>query len=84
MTEPIEKRCRFAEPLTDNDIDAMINDKIPIGTKNKEKWAINVFKQWLNERNRQGLINGMHVFKDVDDLLETELDYLLSFFILEV
>lgn len=84
MSEPVEKKSRFAEPLTENDIDSMINDNTPNGTKQKEKWAMNAFKMWLNERNRQGLIEGMHVFKQVDDLLDSELDYLLSFFILEL
>lgn len=84
MAEPDAKRQRFGEQLTEDDLNAMLNSSIPDGTKQKEKWAMNIFKKWLCERNNKGIINGMHVFKEVDELLDTELDYLVSFFILEV
>jgi hypothetical protein len=82
--EPLSKKSRFADPLTEEDIKEKVKEKIPAGTKQKEKWAIGLLKSWQAERNSQGIVTGNHVFKNVDDFTAGDLDYVLSFFILEV
>ena len=77
---------RFSKPLSEVDLKILTASTIPPETKKKEKWAINLFKKWLTERNAEGILPNeqLHIFKDVDDLTKSDLDYLLSFFILEV
>lgn len=78
--------ARFSTPLDEKMIEEMILSKIPDGTKRKEKWAITLFKEWIKNRNSQGILEEgqLHVFKEVDQLTANELDYLFSFFILEI
>ena len=77
---------RFATPLDEDMIEEMMRSKIPDGTKRKERWAITLFKDWLKKRNTEGILQDgqLHVFKGVDELTANELDYLFSFFILEI
>ena len=73
--------ARFSTPLDEKMIEEMMISKIPDGTKRKEKWAITLFKEWIKNRNSQGILEEgqLHVFKEVDQLTANELDYLFSF-----
>ena len=77
---------RFATPLDENMIEEMMRSKIPDGTKRKERWAITLFRDWMKQRNNNGMLEEgqLHVFKEVDELSTNELNYLFSFFILEI
>jgi hypothetical protein len=48
--------------------------------------AVSLFRRWQQARNSERLLqeDHQHIFKSIDDLTKSELDYLLSFFILEV
>lgn len=81
---PPPKKKRFADPLTEDDITTMIDSKIPTSTIEKEKWAMSLFRKWQRNRNSNGIITGLHVFTEMENMTAVELDYLLSFFVLEV
>ena len=37
---------RFANPISEVEIQAKIGDAVPKSTKYKEKWAVNLFENW--------------------------------------
>ena len=57
----------FSTPLTEEDLQKMIEDKVPSSTKEKEKWAMKLFDEWLENRNSHGIINGLHEFRETCD-----------------
>ena len=79
-----QSTSRFSCPLSAEDVNNLLDAKIPKSTKDKVKWAVNLFEEWLKCRNNNGLINGMHIFKDMKEFTSSELDYMLRYFILEV
>ena len=74
---------RFQQPMSSEELDKRIDATLASNSKKKAHWAINVFKQWHAARNREGLIDGLHVFKTFDDFSKDDLDSQLKYFIFE-
>ena len=44
-------------PLTETKLNDLIDNKIPLETKKKEKWIISLFKKWLIKQNSEGILS---------------------------
>ena len=44
---------RFANPISEVEIHAKIGDAVTKSTKYKEKWAVNLFKNWRQQGNEK-------------------------------
>ena len=44
---------RFANPISEVEIQAKTGDAISKSTKYKEKWAVNLFENWRQQRNER-------------------------------
>ena len=44
---------RFAKPISEVQIQAKIGDVVAKSTKYKEKWAVNLFENWRQQRNEK-------------------------------
>lgn len=75
---------RFGEKLDENDILNMVQESKAQNSVKKAEWAVKLFNLWLHNRQNNGLINGLHVFKPLDEMTASELNSQLPFFIFEV
>ena len=50
----------------------------------KSNWTVNIFKEWLHDRQKNGIFNGLRVFKDFEEMTKSELDSQLQYFVFEV
>ena len=80
----ISKMKRFAQPLDSEKLDEAISKTISDNSKRKAQWAVNIFRTWLKDRQSNGLIQGLHVFKDIENMSQSELDSQLKYFVFEV
>ena len=80
---------RFANPISEVEIQAKIGDAVPKSTKYKEKWAVNLFENWRQQRNeRDGNTGGFIAVNILHNSLEVmsdeELNRSLALFVCEV
>lgn len=75
---------RFSNSLSEEELKTMIDSTKSENSIKKAKWAVKVFKEWLSERQKNGLVNGLHVFKDLESMSQSELNSQLPFFFFEV
>ena len=75
---------RFEPALTESDLNNRMFDTLSQNTIRKSKWAMDVFEKWFRNRQNQGIINGLHVFKKLDEMSKSELNSQLKFFVFEV
>jgi len=76
-------KSRFGESLNEDDLESRLAQTRSANSMKKASWAINVFKAWLNERQNSGIINGLHVFKSLEEMTKLDLDSQLQYFIFE-
>ena len=76
-------KSRFGESLNEDDLESRLAQTRSANSMMKASWAINVFKAWLNERQNSGIINGLHVFKSLEEMTKLDLDSQLQYFIFE-
>ena len=83
----------FANPISDIEIQAKVDDAVPKATKYKDKWAVNLFECWRQQRNARvcnvGEINDGHthlsiVQNSLEVMPDEELNRTLALFICEV
>ena len=70
--------------ISSEKLNSLKEETLAENSKRKATWATNVFNTWLNERQKNGLINGLHVFKPLKDMTKSKLNSQLEFFIFEV
>lgn len=75
---------RFGRALSEAEVEERINETISKKSLSKASWAVKIFKNWLSYRQSQGIINGLHVFKPLEEMSATELDSQLRYFVFEV
>ncbi|XP_060603803.1 zinc finger MYM-type protein 2-like [Ruditapes philippinarum] len=75
---------RFPEPLEYCQLTEMVKKSVPENTRNKSKWAFNVFEQWKKNRNTYGNTENDTIIGDILTMSNQQLDMVLSFFIAEV
>ena len=61
-----------------------INETMSTNSINKANWPYKIFKEWLSNRQQNGLINGLHVFKAPEEMSKSELNSQLQYFFFEV
>jgi len=79
-----ELNARFGRALSEEEIEERINETISKKSLSKASWAVKIFKNWLSHRQSQGIINGLHVFKPLEEMSAAELDSQLRYFVFEV
>ena len=66
---------RFAKQISEVQIQAKIGDAVPKSTKYKEKWAVNLFENWRQQRNEKVCNNGgISDVKILHNILEVSLE----------
>jgi hypothetical protein len=73
--------------ISSEDRDLMLDKAIPKSTKNKEKWAMGIFRKWNEFRNvtiLDGRRQGLMMIKDIAEWNANEWNFVLKEFILEV
>ena len=77
-----ELNARFGRALSEEEIEERINETISKKSLSKASWAVKIFKNWLSHRQSQGIINGLHVFKPLEEMSAGELDSQLRYFVI--
>ena len=80
---------RFANPISEVEIQAKIGDAVPKSTKYKEKWAVNLFENWRQQRNEKvgntgGIIAVNILHNSLQVMSDEELSRSLALFVCEV
>lgn len=44
------EKSRFADPLSESDLNNLIKSAVPKNTERKSRWAVNVFMEWTRSR----------------------------------
>lgn len=70
--------------LKEDNLNDIIDESLSDNSKRKSKWAVNTFNSWLKARQNSGIINGLQVFKTLNDMSKGELNSQLEYFIFEV
>ena len=88
--EHVAETC-FAKPVSDSEIRAKIDDSVPKSTKFKDKWAVNLFENWREQRNLRGWNSHGSKYPDLqtmqnclDVMSDEELNHTLSSFVCEI
>jgi len=74
--------CRYA-PVTNDDLQSIREQRIPQSTKDKVKWAINLFRNWHDDWKMR-VDDILKVYKSVDEMDSNDLNYCLKYFIPEI
>ena len=79
---------RFANPTSEVKIQAKIGDAVPKSTKYKEKWAVNLFENWRQQRNEKvsntGGITDVNILHNTLEVMsDEELNRSLALFVCE-
>lgn len=81
-------RKRFAEPVTDQQLLEQAAEQVPDGTKNRNKWAVNLYDSWAYDRQTSLDESALHPFpRDSKKLLQSTMssvNYWISKFIFEI
>lgn len=86
-TLPTKASSRFGELLDETALERRMLESLPESTRAKEKWAMNLFRTWKENRvqlQMQGRLSGLAVIKPVEELTKNEINELLQFFVFEV
>ena len=87
-TQEVEEQLvgRFKTPLQEADLNKMVKDSLSSKTLSKSKWAVNVFKQWQEERKKQAALdNSIRSFEgDIITMTNDVLNEALGYFVAEV
>ena len=80
---------RFANPISEVEIQHKIGNAVPKSTKYKEKWTVNLFENWRQQRNERfgntgGIIDVNIVHKSLKVMSDEELYRSLALFVCEV
>ena len=80
---------RFANPISEVEIQAKIDDAVPKSTKYKEKWAVNLFENWRQQRNEKvsntgGITDVNILHNSLEVMSDEELNRSLALFVCEV
>jgi len=65
---------------TENELEALRKSRIPQTTLEKVKWGVNLFYKWHNQW-KISLDGGLKVYKDLDQMDKSDLNYCLKFFL---
>ena len=89
MEEKATTENRFAKPITEVQIQAKIGDAVPKSTKYKEKWAVNLFESWRQQRNEKvcnsgGITDVKILHNSLEVMSDEELNRSLALFVCEV
>ena len=83
MSDVLLEAKRFKDILTESELQQNITGVISQNSLAKANWAVKVFREWLKNRQSQGIIEGLHVFKNLEDMSKGELDSQLRYFVFE-
>ena len=81
---------RFAKPISEVQIQAKIGDAVPKSTKYIEKWAVNLFENWRQQRNEKvcntgGSITDVNIRRNsLEVMYDEELNRSLALLVCEV
>ena len=80
---------RFAKPIPEVQIQAKIGDAVPKSTKYKEKWAVNLFENWRQQRNEKvcntgGITDVKILHNSLEVMPDEELNRSLALFVCQV
>lgn len=70
---------RFAETSTE-ELNRSLENSVPQNTRNKSKWAMNIFRKWLSEWRVRIDDDTTKVLKDIEEFTKGDLDYCLQYF----
>ena len=79
QTTGINQNKRFAETSTE-ELNRSLENSVPENTKNKSKWAMNIFWKWLSEWRVRIDDDILKVLKEVEEFSKDDLDYCLQYF----
>ena len=87
--EKATAKNRFANPISEVEIQAKIGDAVPKSTKYKEKWAVNLFENWRQQRNEKvsntgGITDVNILHNSLEVMSDEELNRSLALFVCEV
>ena len=68
---------------SENELESLRKSRIPQTTLEKVKWGVNLFCKWHREWSSR-LDDGLKVFKDLDQMDKSDLNYCLKFFLSDV
>lgn len=66
---------------TESELEALRQSRIPQTTLEKVKWGVNLFCKWHSQWKSR-LDGGLKVYKDLDQMDKSDLNYCLKFFCL--
>ena len=89
MEEKATTENRFAKPISEVHIQAKIGDAVPKSTKYKEKWAVNLFENWKQQRNEKecntsGITDVKFLHNSLEVMSDEELNRSLALLVCEV
>lgn len=73
---------RFAS-TSHEELEKLRRNRIPKATLEKVKWAVNIFSSWLYQW-KISLDEGLRVYKDMDQMERSDLNFCLKYFIADV
>lgn len=71
------------QPSTSENLDELLESRVPANTLTKQAWAMRIFRLWLQEWKVR-LDDTLKVYKDVEEFDENDLNYCMKFFIAEL
>ena len=81
-------RKRFAEPVSDQQLQKRAAEQVPDGTKNRNKWAVTLYNSWAHDRQSLPDESALHPLpRDFKYLLQStisSIDYWISKLIYEI
>jgi hypothetical protein len=83
MSDRQPESKRFKHILSESELQQNIASTTSKNSLAKANWAVKVFKEWLKNRQSQGIIEGLHVFKSFEQMSKSELDSQLRYFVFE-
>ena len=80
---------RFAKPISEVQIQVKVGDAVPKSTKYREKWAVNLFEIWRQQRNEKvcntgGITDVKILHNSLEVMSDEELNRSLALFVCEV
>ena len=84
-----KEKATAKNPISEVEIQAKIGDAVPKSTKCKEKWAVNLFENWRQQRNEKvsntgGITDVNILHNSLEVMSDEELNRSLALFVCEV
>ncbi|KAK6188604.1 hypothetical protein SNE40_004747 [Patella caerulea] len=82
-----DNKGRFSSPVKQADLENIQKCSVPIKTRNNNKWVLNLWKDWVDNRNSKPetyFEKGKLIPTDINTLNDEELQFWLQRFIVEI